>query len=88
MENILAMGSGYQMANEKLEELKGGSNLERSIKLNNDAFEISIIEDKANKLSLIFKDAKSKIEKALIMKDVERDIEKAKEFYSYGSFIG
>ena len=88
MENILAMGSGYQMANEKLEELKGGSNLERSIKLNNDEFEISIIEDKANKLSLIFKDAKSKIEKALIMKDVERDIEKAKEFYSYGSFIG
>jgi len=88
VENILAMGSGYQMANEKLEELKGGSNLERSIKLNNDAFEISIIDDKSNKLSLIFSDAKSKIEKALFVKAAERDIEKAKEFYSYGSFIG
>ena len=88
MENILAMGSGYEMANDKLDSLNGGNKLERSIKLNNDSFELSIPEEKSNKLTIIFKSAKSKIEKAILLREVERDLEKVKEFYSYGSYIG
>ena len=88
MENILAMGSGYEMANDHLENLKGGNKLEKSINLNNDSFELSIPEEKSNKLTIIFKSAKSKFEKALLLQEVERDIEKTKEFYSYGSYIG
>ena len=88
MENILAMGSGYEMANDKLDSLKGGNKLEQSIKLNNDSFELSIPEEKSNKLTIIFKSAKSKIEKTLLLQEVDRDIEKTKEFYSYGSYIG
>ena len=88
MENILAMASGYEMANNKMESLKGGNQLERSITLNNDSFELSIPEEKANKLTIIFKNAKAKIEKTLLLQEVERDIERTKEFYSYGSYIG
>ncbi len=88
MENIIAMGSGYKMVENKLESLKGGNKMERSIKLNNDSFELSIPEEKSNKLTIIVKSAKSKIEKTLLLKEVERDIEKTKEFYSYGSYIG
>jgi len=88
MENILAMGSGCEMANDKLDSLRGGNKLERSIKLNNDSFELSIPQEKSNKLTIIFKSAKSKIEKAILLQEVERDLEKAKEFYSYGSYIG
>ena len=88
MENILAMGSGYEMTNEKLDSLKVGNKLERSINLNNDSFELSIPKEKSNKLTIVFKSAKSKIEKALLLQEVERDLEKIKEFYSYGSYIG
>ena len=88
MENILVMGSGYEMANEKLESLKGGNKLERSMNLNNDTFELSIPKEKSNKLTIVFKSAKSKIEKALLLQEVERDLEKIKEFYNYGSYIG
>ncbi len=88
MENFLEMGSGYAMTNEKLESLKGGNKLEKSITLNNDTFELSIPEEKSNKRTIIFKSAKSKIEKTLLLQEVERDIEKTKEFYSYGSYIG
>jgi hypothetical protein len=88
MENILAMGSGYEMSNDKLDSLKGGNKMERSIKLNNDSFELSIPEEKSNKLTIIFKSAKSKIEKTILLQEVDRDIEKTKEFYSYGSYIG
>jgi len=88
VENILAMASGYEMANNKMESLKGGNQLERSITLNNDSFELSIPEEKSNKLTIIFKSAKSKIEKAILLQEVERDIERTKEFYSYGSYIG
>ena len=88
MENILAMGSGYEMTNEKLENLKGGNKLERSMNLNNDSFELSIPKEKSNKLTIVFKSAKSKIEKALLLQEVERDLEKIKEFYNYGSYIG
>ncbi|NBG89354.1 hypothetical protein [Isachenkonia alkalipeptolytica] len=62
--------------------------MERSIKLNNDSFELSIPQEKSNKLTIIFKSAKSKIEKAILLQEVEQDLEKAKEFYSYGSYIG
>jgi len=88
MENILAMGSGYEMTNEKLENLRGGNKLERSMNLNNDSFELSIPKEKSNKLTIVFKSAKSKIEKALLLQEVERDLEKIKEFYNYGSYIG
>ena len=88
MENILAMGNGYEMANEKFESFKGGNKLERSMNFNNDTFELSIPKEKSNKLTFIFKSAKSKIEKALLLQEVERDLEKIKEFYNYGSYIG
>jgi len=88
VENILAMASGYEMANNKMESLKGVKTLERSLTLNNDSFELSIPEEKSNKLTIILKSAKSKIEKTLLLQEVERDIEKTKEFYSYGSYIG
>ena len=88
MENIIAMGSGYEMVESKLESLKGGNKMERAIKLNNDSFELSIPEEKSNKLTIVFKSAKSKIEKAILLQEVEQDLEKAKEFYSYGSYIG
>ncbi|WP_306770742.1 hypothetical protein [Isachenkonia alkalipeptolytica] len=39
-------------------------------------------------LTIIFKSAKSKIEKALLLQEVERDLEKIMEFYNYGSYIG
>ncbi|NBG89694.1 hypothetical protein [Isachenkonia alkalipeptolytica] len=88
MENMLAMDSGYEMVNNHLESLKGGNKMEGSIKLNNDSFDLSIPEEKSKKLTIIFKCAQAKIEKALRLQDVERDIEKTKEFYSYGSYIG
>jgi len=88
VENILTMGSGYEMTNGHLENVRGGNKLERSIKLNNDSFELSIPKEKSNKLTFVFNSAKSKIEKALLLQEVERDLEKIKEFYNYGSYIG
>ena len=88
MENILLMGNGYETMQDHLENLKGGNNMERAIKLNNDTFELSIPEENAGKLTFIFKNAKNAIEKALLLQEVERDLGKAKELYSHGSYIG
>ena len=82
------MPSGYEMTNEKFESFKGGNKMERSMNFNNDTFELSIPKEKSNKLTIIFKNTKSKIEKALLLQEVERDLEKINEFYKYGSYIG
>jgi len=50
--------------------------------------ELSIPKEKSNKLTFIFKSAKSKIEKSLLLHEVERDLEKIKGIYNYGSYIG
>ncbi|NBG88853.1 hypothetical protein [Isachenkonia alkalipeptolytica] len=61
--------------------------MEQSMKSNNDTVELSIPEKKSSKLTILFKRNKSKIEKTLLLQEVERDIEKTKEFYSYGNYL-
>ena len=87
VENILEM-NGFEAIEAKIDQLKEGEHMEKTLKAQNETFIITIDEEKSSKLTLIFNKAQDKIAQALLHKEVEKDILKAKESFDHGIFMG
>lgn len=87
MENILEM-NGYESIAAKIDQVKEGKPMEKTLKMQNETFVVTVDESKNNKLTFIFNKAQDKIAQILLHQEVEKDIQKAKEQFHYGNFIG
>ena len=85
MENTLHLNQFEIEA--RVNELKEANNLEKAIRGNHETFTVTVDETKNNKLTLIFNKAQEKIAKALLHKEVEKDILKAKESFDYANYL-
>ncbi len=87
MENILEI-NGFETITAKIEQIKEGEQMEKTLQAQNETFNVTI--DKANnrKLTLIFTKAHDKVAQILNHREVEKDIQKAKETFYYGNFFG
>lgn len=87
MDNILDM-NGLDIIVAKMDRIKEGEPMEKTLTVQNETFVVTIDETKSNKLTFIFHKAKDKIAQILLHQEVEKDIQKAKEQFHYGNFIG
>lgn len=87
MENILEM-NGYENIAAKIDQIKEGKPMEKTLKIQNETFVVTVDETKNNKLTFIFSKAQDKIAQILLHQEVEKDIQKAKEQFQYGNYIG
>ena len=85
MENTLQLNQFEIEA--RVNELREANNLEKAIKGNHETFTVTVDENRNNKLTLIFNKAQEKIAKALLHKEVEKDILKAKESFDYATYL-
>ncbi len=85
MENTLQLNQFEIEA--RVNELKEANNLEKAIQGNHETFTVTVDENKNNKLTLIFNKAQDKIAKALLHREVEKDILKAKESFDYATYM-
>ncbi len=87
MENFLEMNRLDTIV-AKIDHVKEGKHMEKTLTLQNETFVVTIDEKSNNKLTLIFNKPKDKIAQILRHREVEKDIQKAKEQFYYGNFIG
>ncbi|NBG89416.1 hypothetical protein [Isachenkonia alkalipeptolytica] len=87
MENILEM-NGLETIATKIDRIKEGEPMEKTLTVQNETFVVTVDEAKSNKLTFVFNKAQDKIAQILRHQEVEKDIQKAKEQFHYGSFIG
>jgi hypothetical protein len=87
LENILEM-NGLDTIAAKIDQVKEGEHMEKTLQVQNETFVVTVDETNANKLTFIFNKAQDKIAQILLHKEVEKDIQKAKEQFHYGNFIG
>ena len=87
MENILEM-NGLETITGKIDHIKEGEPMEKTLTVQNETFVVTVNKAKSNKLTFIFNKAQDKIAQILLHQEVEKDIQKAKEQFHYGNFIG
>jgi len=87
LENILEM-NGFETITTKIEQIKEGEQMEKTLKAQNETFNVTIDKTNSRKLTLIFNKAHDKVAQILNHREVEKDIQKAKENYHYGNFFG
>jgi len=87
VENILEM-NGLDTIVAKIDHVKEGEHMEKTLTVQNETFVVTINEKNTNKLTFIFHKAQDKIAQILLHQEVEKDIQKAKEQFHYGNFIG
>ena len=87
MENILEV-NGFETITTKIEQIKEGEQMEKTLQAQNETFNVTIDKSNSRKLTLIFSKAHDKVAQILNHREVEKDIQKAKENYHYGNFMG
>lgn len=87
MENILEM-NGYEIVTAKIQRIKEGENMEKTLQVQNETFNVTINKENNQKLVFIFNKAQDHVARILLHKEVEKDIQKAKETFYYGNFFG
>lgn len=87
MENIIEM-NGLETIQSKIDHIKEGETMEKTVTVQNETFVVTVNEAKSKKLTFIFNKAQDRIARILRHQEVEKDIQKAKEQYHYGNFMG
>ncbi len=87
MENIVEM-NGLEAIQSKIDYIKEGETMEKTVTVQNETFVVTVNEAKSKKLTFIFNKAQDRIAQILRHQEVEKDIQKAKEQYHYGNFMG